>query len=64
MRRHCRRDPRRAAAGSGDAVIGINPAGTACHSTALLRMIDACGGGSGFPTQSCVLAHITTQMAR
>jgi ethanolamine ammonia-lyase large subunit len=48
--------------GSGDAVIGINPAGdnvdTAIH---LLRMIDALRQRFHIPIQSCVLAHITTQ---
>jgi ethanolamine ammonia-lyase large subunit len=49
--------------GCGDAVIGVNPAsdsvetvGTILH--ALARLIDA----YGVPTQSCCLAHITTQL--
>jgi ethanolamine ammonia-lyase large subunit len=49
--------------GSGDAVIGINPAGDNVATTArLLRMIDALRQRFGIPVQSCVLAHITTQM--
>jgi len=50
--------------GSGDAVIGINPAGDSVASTTqLLRLIDAVRQRFQIPTQSCVLAHITTQMA-
>jgi ethanolamine ammonia-lyase large subunit len=50
--------------GSGDAVIGINPAGDNAEVTAhLLRIIDALRQRFHIPTQSCVLAHITTQMA-
>ncbi len=50
--------------GSGDAVIGINPAGDGVEVTAqLLRMIDALRERFSIPAQSCVLAHITTQMA-
>jgi ethanolamine ammonia-lyase large subunit len=49
---------------SGDAVIGINPAGDNVAITArLLRMIDALRQRFQIPVQSCVLAHITTQMA-
>src|SRR5487761_2390166 len=49
--------------GSGDAVIGINPAGdNVAVSTRLLRMIDALRQRFQIPVQSCVLAHITTQM--
>ncbi len=49
--------------GSGDAVIGINPAGDNAAVTArLLRMIDALRQRFAIPVQSCVLAHITTQM--
>jgi len=49
--------------GSGDAVIGINPA-TDNPSTvaALLRLVDFVRGKFAIPTQSCVLAHLTTQM--
>jgi ethanolamine ammonia-lyase large subunit len=49
--------------GSGDAVIGINPVadnpGTVRE---LLRMLDQIRQRYAIPTQSCVLAHITTQM--
>jgi ethanolamine ammonia-lyase large subunit len=49
--------------GSGDAVIGINPASdnVATVST-LLRLIDHAREKYSIPTQSCVLAHVTTQM--
>ncbi len=50
--------------GSGDAVIGVNPAGDNVQVTArLLRMIDALRERFQIPVQSCVLAHVTTQMA-
>ncbi len=50
--------------GSGDAVVGINPAGDNVETTTeLLRMIDALRERFRIPMQSCVLAHITTQMA-
>jgi ethanolamine ammonia-lyase large subunit len=50
--------------GSGDAVIGINPAGDSVSSTInLLRLIDTVRERYAIPTQSCVLAHITTQLA-
>ena len=49
--------------GSGDAVIGINPAGdNVAVTTRLLRMIDMLRQRFNIPVQSCVLAHITTQM--
>ena len=49
--------------GSGDAVIGINPVSDSVDSvTTLLRMIDAARERFRIPTQSCVLAHLTTQM--
>jgi len=49
--------------GSGDAVIGINPAGDSVDGTArLLRMMDGVRERFGIPSQSCVLAHITTQL--
>src|SRR6202453_4694758 len=49
--------------GSGDAVIGINPASDNVGSvTTLLRMIDHLRLRYCIPTQSCVLAHITTQV--
>jgi ethanolamine ammonia-lyase large subunit len=50
--------------GSGDAVVGINPAGDNVAVTSkLLRMIDALRERFRIPIQSCVLAHVTTQMA-
>jgi ethanolamine ammonia-lyase large subunit len=50
--------------GSGDAVVGINPAGDDIEiTTDLLRMMDALRERFRIPMQSCVLAHITTQMA-
>jgi ethanolamine ammonia-lyase large subunit len=49
--------------GSGDAVIGINPASDSPQSVnTLLRMIDHIRQRYAIPTQSCVLAHLTTQM--
>ncbi|MCW1915048.1 ethanolamine ammonia-lyase subunit EutB [Luteolibacter sp. GHJ8] len=49
--------------GCGDAVIGINPAtdqvGTTCE---LLYLMDDLISRYGIPTQSCVLAHVTTQI--
>jgi len=49
--------------GSGDAVIGINPSGDNVAVTArLLRMIDSLRERFHIPVQSCVLAHITTQL--
>jgi ethanolamine ammonia-lyase large subunit len=49
--------------GSGDAVIGINPAGDNVEVTGrLLRMIDGLRERFQIPVQSCVLAHVTTQM--
>jgi ethanolamine ammonia-lyase large subunit len=50
--------------GSGDAVIGINPASdNPATVTTLLRLIDFVREKFFIPTQSCVLAHLTTQMA-
>jgi ethanolamine ammonia-lyase large subunit len=50
--------------GSGDAVIGINPAGdNVAVTTKLLRLVDGLRQRFQIPVQSCVLAHITTQMA-
>ncbi len=49
--------------GSGDAVIGINPVtDDAKVVTTLLQMIEDVRLRYAIPTQSCVLAHITTQM--
>jgi ethanolamine ammonia-lyase large subunit len=50
--------------GSGDAVIGINPAGDNLAVTMrLLSLADALRQRFQIPAQSCVLAHVTTQMA-
>ena len=50
--------------GCGDAVIGINPATDSVPAcTALLRLLDELIQRYGIPTQSCVLAHVTTQLA-
>jgi ethanolamine ammonia-lyase large subunit len=49
--------------GSGDAVIGINPASdNVATVTTLLRLIDYARERYSIPTQSCVLAHVTTQL--
>jgi ethanolamine ammonia-lyase large subunit len=49
--------------GSGDAVIGINPVTDNPQTvTQLLHLIDHARRRYAIPTQSCVLAHITTQM--
>jgi ethanolamine ammonia-lyase large subunit len=49
--------------GAGDAVIGINPVSDNVASVAaLLSMIDRIRERYRIPTQSCVLAHITTQL--
>ncbi len=49
--------------GSGDAVIGINPASDNPQTVKkLLVMIDTIRQRYNIPTQSCVLAHVTTQM--
>jgi len=50
--------------GCGDAVIGINPASDNMPITIeLLKLIDEVIQTHGIPTQSCVLAHVTNQMA-
>ena len=50
--------------GSGDAVIGINPAGDNIASAgALLSLIDEIRQAYAIPTQSCVLTHITNTLA-
>jgi ethanolamine ammonia-lyase large subunit len=47
--------------GSGDAVIGINPAtDSPAAVTNLLRLIDALRQQFDIPTQACVLSHVTT----
>ncbi|MGH9605924.1 MAG: ethanolamine ammonia-lyase subunit EutB [Terracidiphilus sp.] len=50
--------------GCGDAVVGINPAGdSVAVTTDLLKMLDALRLRFQIPMQSCVLAHVTTQLA-
>ncbi|MBU2963620.1 ethanolamine ammonia-lyase subunit EutB [Citreicella sp. C3M06] len=50
--------------GSGDAVIGINPATDNLHATVqLLHLLDEIIHEHGIPTQSCVLSHVTNTMA-
>jgi ethanolamine ammonia-lyase large subunit len=50
--------------GSGDAVIGINPASDQVRTVkTLLQLIDHVRLKYSIPVQSCVLAHISTQMA-
>lgn len=49
--------------GSGDAVIGINPATDSTgHIGTLLSMLDAIIQRFNIPTQSCVLCHVTTSL--
>lgn len=49
--------------GCGDAVIGINPATDSVSTTAnLLRLLDELVQTYAIPTQSCVLAHVATQI--
>lgn len=49
--------------GSGDAVIGINPATDSPERAhALLSMLDEIRTKLDIPTQSCVLAHVTTTL--
>ena len=50
--------------GCGDAVIGINPAtDSASRASDLLHLIDDIRLRYDIPTQSCVLAHVTTTLA-
>jgi ethanolamine ammonia-lyase large subunit len=50
--------------GSGDAVVGINPAADdVARVDLLLRMLDQLRTRFQIPFQSCVLAHVTTQLA-
>ncbi|MDB5312552.1 MAG: eutB [Gemmataceae bacterium] len=50
--------------GCGDAVIGVNPATDSVDTVAaVLTGLDQLISGLGVPTQSCCLAHITTQLA-
>ncbi|MEQ3550494.1 ethanolamine ammonia-lyase subunit EutB [Pseudonocardia nematodicida] len=49
--------------GCGDAVIGINPAtDSPARTTELLHLIDEVRMRYAIPTQSCVLAHVTTSI--
>ena len=49
--------------GSGDAVIGINPAtDNVAQVVRLLRMLDEVIQRYGIPTQSCVLTHVTNTL--
>ena len=48
---------------SGDAVIGVNPASDDLRSVeTLLHLLDRIRATLEIPTQTCVLAHVTTQM--
>ncbi|MBZ5603597.1 MAG: ethanolamine ammonia-lyase subunit EutB [Acidobacteriia bacterium] len=48
---------------SGDAVIGVNPAADDLATIeTLLHMLDRIRAALDIPTQTCVLAHVTTQM--
>ncbi|GAA4557013.1 ethanolamine ammonia-lyase subunit EutB [Pseudonocardia xishanensis] len=50
--------------GSGDAVVGINPAGEdVATAEAILRMVDEIRRECAVPVQSCVLGHVTTTLA-
>jgi ethanolamine ammonia-lyase large subunit len=50
--------------GCGDAVIGVNPAADSpSRVVGILRMLDELIREYRIPTQSCVLAHVTTQIA-
>ncbi|QID17427.1 ethanolamine ammonia-lyase subunit EutB [Nitrogeniibacter mangrovi] len=50
--------------GSGDAVIGINPASDSVAAVErLLHLLDGVIGRYGIPTQGCVLTHVTTTLA-
>jgi ethanolamine ammonia-lyase large subunit len=49
--------------GSGDAVIGVNPATDSVERAhRLVAMLDDIRGKLDIPTQSCVLAHVTTTL--
>ncbi len=50
--------------GAGDAVIGVNPATDSPEATAtLLHLLDEVRARYAIPTQTCVLAHVTTTLA-
>ncbi|NOG71441.1 ethanolamine ammonia-lyase subunit EutB [Roseicella sp. DB1501] len=49
--------------GAGDAVIGVNPATDSIETTIrLIELLDAVRDRYAIPTQSCVLAHVTTTL--
>ncbi len=49
--------------GAGDAVIGVNPASDSVAATAtLLKMLDEIRDRYDIPTQTCILAHVTTTL--
>jgi ethanolamine ammonia-lyase large subunit len=49
--------------GNGDAVIGVNPATDNVRTVeAILHLIEGMRQAYAVPTQSCVLAHVTTQL--
>jgi ethanolamine ammonia-lyase large subunit len=49
--------------GAGDAVIGVNPATDSVEATCtLLAMLDTLRERYAIPTQTCVLAHVTTTL--
>jgi ethanolamine ammonia-lyase large subunit len=49
--------------GAGDAVIGVNPATDSVErTTTLLHMLDQIRDRYDIPTQTCVLAHVTTTL--
>jgi ethanolamine ammonia-lyase large subunit len=49
--------------GAGDAVIGVNPAtDSVAATTTLLRMLDEVRARYAIPTQTCILAHVTTTL--
>jgi ethanolamine ammonia-lyase large subunit len=50
--------------GCGDALLGLNPSiDTVEHVSAMLRLLDRIRQRTEAPTQTCVLAHIKTQLA-
>lgn len=50
--------------GSGDAVIGVNPATESVQTVgSILSTLDRLITNAAIPTQSCCLAHVTTQLA-
>jgi ethanolamine ammonia-lyase large subunit len=49
--------------GAGDAVIGVNPAtDSVAATTTLLHMLDDIRARYAIPTQTCILAHVTTTL--